>query len=97
MNSFIYIITRIELMKKIIPISFLFIACTQNEKAKKWGGTAEIKLPKGQKLINVTWKDTDLWYLTRPMQATDSAVTYSFKEKSTYGIAEGTYIIHEEK
>jgi len=71
--------------------------CTENQKAKKFGGTAEIKLPKGEKLVTATWKDSDLWYLTRPMLQCDSAVTYTFKEKSSFGIMEGTYIIHEVK
>jgi hypothetical protein len=72
-------------------------ACTDNQNAKNYGGTAEITLPAGEKLITATWKDTDLWYLTRPMLATDSAITYTFKEKSSFGMMEGTYIIHEAK
>lgn len=56
-----------------------FAGCTENQKAKSFGGNAEIELPAGEKLVNATWKDDDLWYLTRPMIATDSAVTYTFK------------------
>lgn len=44
-----------------------------------------------------TWKDSDLWYLTKPMNSTDSAVSYTFKEKSSFGIMQGTYIIIESK
>jgi hypothetical protein len=86
-------------MKKLLPILLiaLFASCTENEKAKSYGGTAEITLPAGEKLINATWKDNDLWYLTRPMLPADSAVSYTFKEKSSFGYMEGTYIIHEVK
>jgi hypothetical protein len=84
-------------MKKLLPLLLLFSACTKNEKAKNYGGTAEIDLPNGQKLVTATWKDDDLWYLTRPMLPCDSAVTYTFKEKSSFGYMEGTYIIHEVK
>lgn len=73
------------------------ISCTENERAKEYGGSAELELPKGQKLINVTWKETNLWYLTRPMKASDSAEVYEFKEKSSWGTWEGTYIIKEIK
>jgi hypothetical protein len=87
-------------MKKTILFAILTIAlfsCTENEQAKRWGGTADLTLPRGQKLLNVTWKEDNLWYLTRPMTATDSAVTYTFQEKSNYGLQEGTFIIYESK
>ena len=77
---------------------FLFFnSCTQNQRAKSFGGKAEIALPANQKLINATWKDDNLWYLTRPMTEVDSAVTYTFQEESSFGIMEGTYIIRERK
>ena len=77
---------------------FLFFnSCTQNQRAKNFGGKAEITLPANQKLINATWKDDNLWYLTRPMTEVDSAVTYTFQEESSFGIMEGTYIIRERK
>lgn len=84
-------------MKKLLPILLLFAACTESQKAKTYGGTAEITLPAGEKLITATWKEDDLWYLTRPMLMGDSAVSYTFKEKSSFGVMEGTYIIHEVK
>lgn len=91
--------TKKEFMLKLLPIILiaLFSSCTENEKAKSYGGTAEVTLPAGEKLINATWKDNDLWYLTRPMLPGDSATTYTFKEESSYGVWEGTYIIHEVK
>ncbi len=73
------------------------IGCTENKRAKSYGGTAELTLPAGQKLVNVTWKDSNLWYLTRPMTSSDSAVIYSFHEESSFGVWEGTYIIKEVK
>lgn len=87
-------------MKKAFLFAILaitFASCTQNERAKNFGGTATINLPAGQKLINVTWKNDELWYLTRPMNSSDSAETYTFKEESSYGIMEGTVILKETK
>jgi hypothetical protein len=87
-------------MKKILIIavmSLMFVSCTENGRVKNWGGTATLNLPKGQKLLNVTWKESELWYLSRPMTATDSAETYNFQEKSSWDMMEGTYIIKEEK
>jgi len=87
-------------MKRIITLLLvisLIASCTENSRAKNFGGEAEITLPQGQKLINVTWKDNALWYITRPMINSDSAVTYTFHEKSSWGTWEGTYLIHELK
>lgn len=87
-------------MKKIIivlVVSVFIQSCTENMKAKNFGGSAEVSLPANQKLVNVTWKDDDLWYITRPMHPTDSAETYTFHEESSFGVWEGTYTIKEVK
>jgi len=88
-------------MKKVIfVIAILLItltSCTDNMKVKEWGGTAEMYLPKGQKLVNMTWKESNLWILTKPMKDTDEVETYTFYEESSLGVMEGTYIVHEVK
>jgi hypothetical protein len=87
-------------MKKVI-LSILAISllasCTQNERAKSFGGTATVNLPQGQKLVNITWKEDQIWYLTRTMNSSDSAETYTFQEESSYGMMEGTVILKETK
>lgn len=80
-----------------LAIFCLFAACTENTRAKNFGGKGELILPQGQKLITVTWKETNLWYLTRPMSSIDSAQTYLFKESSSWGTWEGEFIIKEQK
>ena len=80
-------------MKKIaifVFASLLFASCTQNQKVKHWGGSMTIDLDPGVKLVNVTWKDDNEWRLTRPMRPGEVAETYTFHEKSNYGINEGT-------
>ena len=82
-------------MKKLIvlalfSVSLLIITgCTEQQKARSYGGTATVDLPVGQKLINVTWKGEDLWYLTKPMKTNDVAETYEFKESSSFGFMNG--------
>lgn len=88
-------------MKKLVVLFFLiaalvFTSCTQNQKAKSFGGKATITLPAGKKLVVATWKDDNLWYLTRDMQPGDKAVEYEFCEESSFGIWNGTYIIKEQ-
>jgi len=87
-------------MKKYIILLLAIItitSCTKNSRAKSWGGTAEVVLPKGKKLVTATWKESNLWYLTRDMTEDDIAETYEFKEESGYGVMEGTYKIIEVK
>jgi hypothetical protein len=87
-------------MKKMLIItvlSLLVVSCTENSRVKNWGGKSTLELPKGQKLVNVTWKESELWYLTKPMTTSDSAETYYFQEESSWGVVEGTYVIVESK
>jgi hypothetical protein len=86
-------------MKKAI-IAFAAIAlmasCTDNDRVKNWGGTANLTIPANEKFVNVTWKETELWIVTRDRTAADTTYdTYRFQEKSSYGMMEGTYIIKE--
>lgn len=85
-------------MKKLLLLLVLFISVScANTLVKKFGGTATTELKPNEKLVNITWKDSELWILTRPMTEKDSAVTYKFSEKSKLGIVEGTYVIVEVK
>ncbi len=87
-------------MKKIfvlIATSLIFNSCTENTRVKHWGGEGNINLPAGRKLMTVTWKENQIWYLTRPMNSNDSAETYQFHEESSWGMIEGTYNIIETK
>ena len=65
--------------------------------AKHFGGDYTIELPAGKKLVNITWKDTELWYLTRDMKEGEEAETYTFQEDSTFDVMEGTVTIIETK
>jgi len=87
-------------MKKLfLAIGLITIlgSCTENSRVKSFGGDGTLSLPKGQKLINVTWKEHQIWYLTRPMTSQDSCQIYTFHESSSWGVLEGTYTIIETK
>lgn len=86
-------------MKKtiIVACAIFLSSCSGNNRAKNYGGSMKIKLPKGQKLMTITWKDESLWYLTRPMTSADTPCTTTFQENSPKGIVEGTVTIVESK
>jgi hypothetical protein len=87
-------------MKKLflaIGVIAMLGSCTENSRVKNWGGEGTVNLPKGRKLVTVTWKGEQIWYLTRSMNSSDVAETYKFQEESSWGVMEGTYNIVETK
>ncbi len=75
-------------MRKIFILAFAIISlasCTANERARNYGGTETVDIPEGRILINCTWKQDDLWILTKD---TTTGKMY-FNEKSSWGIMEG--------
>jgi len=85
-------------MKKIILLAIMVLSLTGcHEATRSFGGNMTIELPKGQKLEEITWKEADLWYLTRPMTEDDIAEIHTFQESSEFGVFEGTVTIIETK
>lgn len=92
-------------MKKRILLVGLFISvlmcmntgCTKQSLTREFGGTMTIELPKGQELMEATWKEDNLFYLTRPMSEDYVPVTKTFQESSSWGVMESTVLFVESK
>ena len=86
-------------MKKLILLFCAALAlssCTENMKVKSFGGTSTIEIPADRQFVLATWKDDELWITTKKRTAVDTVKSeYSFSEKSSFGVLEGTYIIIE--
>ena len=85
-------------MKKLFIVAIAaisLVSCTENQRARSFGGTEVINLEAGTRVVNVTWKgkDASLWILTK--KDTTKATTYYFTEKSGFGVMEGQVIINE--
>ncbi|QQS23092.1 hypothetical protein IPM19_00795 [bacterium] len=86
------------LLGVLLTVSAVMVSsCNEQQRARQLGGNSTVELPQGQKLVIITWKEGNLWYLTKPMTGSDTADTYTFKESSGYGVMEGTVIIKERK
>ena len=72
-------------------------SCAQQMTTRELGGEMTIELPKGQELMMVTWKDYDLFYLTRPMADDYVPMKKTFKENSAYGVLESTVYFIESR
>lgn len=81
----------------VLAVGMFSSGCTDNIRARVMGGSMTVTLPQGQKLVNATWKESNLWYLTKTMNTNDVAEIYTFTEKSALGMVEGTIIFHEVK
>jgi hypothetical protein len=80
-----------------LALTLLFAAgCGQNTMAKSFGGTDTVRIPKDKKFVNITWKQEDMWVLTRKRENGETPTTYYFQEKSNWGIFDGTIIVQED-
>ena len=83
-------------MKKLLLLAFFgmtLLSCTENNRARNWGGSETIQLDEGIRLVTATFKGNDLWILVK--KDTTLPNTYYFKEKSNFGVMQGQVIIIE--
>ncbi|TFG99662.1 hypothetical protein E4H12_01820 [Candidatus Thorarchaeota archaeon] len=80
-------------MKTLIALAIcglMLTGCTDNQRAKAYGGTAKIKKPNPEwQLVTLTWKAEELWTLWYE----PSTNKCYFKEDSSFGVIEGTVIV----
>lgn len=80
----------------VLILFMLFMSLTGcNALSRKFGGSTDSKLPCGRKLVNVTWKESSLWVVSRPMRAGEEPESYTFQEDSNLGVLEGSVTISE--
>ena len=66
--------------KAILFLMFIILlsSCTQNKRTRTFGGKEEIQLKPNEKLMNITWKESNMWVLT---EDTVTKIKY-FREKN---------------
>ena len=86
-------------MKKFIFALMLCLCLTSCDQSitRTIGGTTKIELASGEKLVEVTWKGDDIWYLVEPMDSDYVPKTKTFKESSRIGVLEGKVIFYEKQ
>ena len=75
----------------VVILTVIFSSCTDNQRARSFGGTETIKLEPHEQFINITWKGDNLWII---VQDTVSGVIYA-KEKSSFGVMQGKVVIQK--
>ena len=79
----------------LIAACLLTVGCTQNQMARHYGGTSEMDLPVNKELVNITFKEANIWVLMKQREPGKAPRIYTFKEYSNWGVAEGTVVIRE--
>lgn len=84
---------------KIILLLFVLISITGCEQtvSRNFGGYTTINLKPGEKLIEATWKDDNIWYLIEPMDSDYIPKTKVFKESAVFGVFNGTVTFIESR
>lgn len=86
-----------KIFASILLVSILLLFGCSQMMAKKFGGDYTLELPKGEKLVNITWKKDNLWYLTVPMEDDYEPQIYKFQVDTLWGVFEGTVTIVESR
>ena len=88
-------------MKKIfLSLAICLVAltsCTEQERARNFGGTVKIQVEPGQKVMMATWKGDDLFYMVEPMEDGYVPQTNQLIESSSWGVLESEIIFIESK
>lgn len=69
----------------MIAILFAVTACTQNQRARNYGGTETIIVAKNEEILNASWKGDQLWVLIKNKETNE----ITLQEKSSWGVVEG--------
>ena len=81
-------------MRKLTMVAITLLAlasCTDNQRARRFGGTENIKIEPQEKFINITWKQDNLWIIVQDTVTGD----YYAREKSSFGVMQGKVIIQK--
>ena len=79
-------------MKKLILLSLVVVAlmsCTDNQRARSWGGTETVKLEPNEEFVNITWKQDNLWIIVKDK----NTGKFYAREKSSFGVMQGKVVI----
>lgn len=79
----------------VLLTGIVITSCTQQERARNFGGTMVIEVPNGYKVTNATWKENDLFYFIEPMEEGYQPKQKKFIESSSYNILETEVVFNE--
>ena len=83
-------------MKQFLVIILFALLSLSCERLNDYFHSREtINLPPGKKLVHVSWKSGDLYYLIREMRPEEVPETYTFSKEGNFENLDNTYLIIE--
>jgi hypothetical protein len=79
----------------VLALALGLFGCTENQRARNFGGTMKVALPCDTKLVTATWKQDNLWYLTRAARENELPEDQTLYEDSNFGIVNGKVLFDE--
>jgi hypothetical protein len=86
----------IKITLVVLLFTLFFNSCTKQDRIKNFGEEGVLDLPAGKKLVNLTWKESDMWILVRDMKEGETPEVYIFYDESSYGLMSGKYTVKEQ-
>lgn len=80
-----------------VMLALVMLTSCENLITRSFGGSQTIELEKGQRLVEITFKDNNLWILTEPMDSDYVPKTKTFYEESNLGVMQGKITIVEQR
>lgn len=86
-------------LSAIVAVSLMFglSSCTENQRAKTFGGTATINVEKGKKVMMATWKGDNLFYMVEDMEEGYVPHDKMLIESSSFGVIESKVVFKESR
>lgn len=81
----------------LLLLILIFITGCEQTVSRDFGGNTTINLNPGERLIEATWKEDNIWYLIEPMDSDYVPKTKVFKESSAFGVFNGTVTFIESR
>lgn len=81
----------------VLFIGFGLSSCTENQRARTFGGTATIQVEPGKKVMMATWKDEDLFYMVEDMEPDYKPHDKTLIESSSFGVIESKVVFKESR
>jgi hypothetical protein len=79
----------------VLALVLSWAGCTGRVGGGDYGRTFAVKLRPGEKLVTASWRETDLWVLTRGARPGEVPESYVFRELSRTGWFEASVTIGE--
>lgn len=86
---------KTKLLLAIVAGTLVLGSCTENSRARRYGGTMTVDLPAGTKFLGAQWKGDELWYTYTMRKPSEAPSESTMMEDTRFGLIVGKIIFKE--